>query len=70
MPHMTYRAERTKLIGEIAEAICESMDDYPNQDPAEIVDEMVRVWSADEELTMQETEQLRDQVWDLVLDRR
>lgn len=66
MPHMTNRAERAKLITELAEGIAEAFDDYPQSNPAEIVDELVRVWAADAELTHSETERLRDEAWDLV----
>ena len=54
-----------KIVG-IADAVVEAMEDFPSQDPAELVDELVKVFAADEELSHSDTERLRDLVWHLV----
>ena len=53
-------------IIDLGHAVIEALNDYPNQDPAELVEELVRVMARDEELSFSDETRLLDTVWDLL----
>lgn len=46
-------------LREMAEDVAAAVDDYPNQDPAEVMDEVIRIFAEQAELTAGEVERLR-----------
>ena len=57
-------------INRMAEEIADTAEEYQDSDPAEVVEELVRIYAADEELTYSDEARLRDAAWDMVNDRR
>ena len=56
---------RDELEG-MAEYVASTVLEYSNQDPAEVLDEMVRIMEESEELSYSDAMRLRDYAWDLV----
>lgn len=68
--HTVARTLTKKDISDYAKEIANTLEDYPDSDPAEVVEELVRIYSIEENMSQADEDLLRSEAWDMANTRR